>query len=863
MTVLVTGVVETGLGRKDSRAWKAWSPVYREGPNGEVITTRDDYPVRVVGGVFSAPMHPGVAVIENPEGKRYTVTVLDEDCDLWELIATAVAFPPETSAEALAAAVTTYLEENPVTSVITEGITDSGAAGREVVQAETVGDVRASLDIDVASGGAGNGSTNDRTAIDAADTVAVAAGLPVRFKKGTYRVSSNLTIDSTVIMNPGAVLKPDNGVTVTLAGGISGDCRTQMFDHSAGGLVVPRLTDYHPAWWGPVGTADDSQAWQDMADAIAAHGTATQLYAGANFGVRVFAPPFTTRMVDVELALCELFMGRGVSGFAPPAGTTSGTVLTLGNYAQIHGGFFTTTESGHAVTLLHVKGYRAQSNETYVSPLAANSVGIKLGSTAQGSTTPVLMNPRIIGANPPAAGTVGLDIQSSDAEGVNIWVARCELGVKAQRGSGRWTNMHVWGCTTGVGGDSWDESQVCNLYLDSNLGWGMDIDKMDRCRWNGIQAWNNGAGVADTGAIRLRRTSGSARQAQLLGVVLNDNTGTGLLIDGPEDYEIDVTLSSSQVQAGSALVTAVGVKIESGALRTKLDLKVRSGDGATTPLVDNSTTTVYADTHSSPSKTTPVDADEFPLHDSVVGYRRNRLTLANLKAVLKTYFDSLATTLSNKTLDETNLLYVRDDRFRLRDAGDITKQVFFNVAAGQTTGTIRNLTLPAVDATLATLADVAPLPVRNVATSNLVKNADTTVANFLSVPVVASKKYVIRGALVVAGNQAADFKFRLQNSNGAPVVGWFSTPTPLAGSATGASASSVSAVNNADIAASAGVAVGAGLITGTRNVAQIIGYLETGAGASQTLDVQVAQTVSYASDTTFYAGSWLEVQEIA
>lgn len=749
------------------------------------------------------------------------------------------------------------------------------------------------------AGGVGNGATNDRAVIAASDTTAQASGKPLLFEAGTYRISSDLTISSTVQFQPGAVLKPDSGVTITLAGGVSGECRTQMFDHSAGGLVVPRLTDYHPAWWGPVGTADDSQAWQDMADAIAAHGTATQLYAGANFGVRVFAPPFTTRMVDVELALCELFMGRGVSGFAPPAGTTSGTVLTLGNYAQIHGGFFTTTESGHAVTLLHVKGYRAQSNETYVSPLAANSVGIKLGSTAQGSTTPVLMNPRIIGANPPAAGTVGLDIQSSDAEGVNIWVARCELGVKAQRGSGRWTNMHVWGCTTGVGGDSWDESQVCNLYLDSNLGWGMDIDKMDRCRWNGVQAWNNGAGVADTGGIRVRRTTGSARQSQFLGVVLNDNVGTGMLLDGVEDYEVEVTLSSSQVQAGSAVVTTTGVKIESGALRTKLDLKVRSGDGATTPLVDSSTTTIYADTHLSPSKATPVDADEFPLHDSVVGYRRNRLTFANLKAILKAYFDSLTTTLSNKTLDETNLLYVRDDRFRLRDAADITKQVFFNVASGQTTGTIRNLTLPAVDSTLATLGgtetlttktialgsntvsgtkaqfdtactdgnflyagDAAPLPIRNVATSNLVKNADTTVANFLSVSVAASKKYVIRGAIVVAGNQAADFKFRLQNTNGSPVVGWFATPTPLAGSSTSASASSVSAVNNADIAASAGVAVGAGVITGTRNVAQIVGYLETGAGASQTVDVQVAQTVSDASDTTFYAGSWIELEEV-
>lgn len=36
---------------------------------------------------------------------------------------------------------------------------------------------------------------------------------------GTYWVSSNLTIDCPVMFSPGAVLKLDTGVTITLAGG--------------------------------------------------------------------------------------------------------------------------------------------------------------------------------------------------------------------------------------------------------------------------------------------------------------------------------------------------------------------------------------------------------------------------------------------------------------------------------------------------------------------------------------------------------------------------------------------------------------------------------------------------------------------
>jgi hypothetical protein len=48
-------------------------------------------------------------------------------------------------------------------------------------------------------------------------------------------------------------------------------------------------------------------------------------------------------------------------------------------------------------------------------------------------------------------------------------------------------------------------------------------------------------------------------------------------------------------------------------------------------------------------KATPVDADSVGLRDSVTGLGR-MLTWANIKAALKTYFDSVATTLTNKTL---------------------------------------------------------------------------------------------------------------------------------------------------------------------------------------------------------------------
>lgn len=49
-------------------------------------------------------------------------------------------------------------------------------------------------------------------------------------------------------------------------------------------------------------------------------------------------------------------------------------------------------------------------------------------------------------------------------------------------------------------------------------------------------------------------------------------------------------------------------------------------------------------------KTTPVDADLVPLVDSEASNVLKKLTWANLKATLKTYFDSVTTTLTNKTI---------------------------------------------------------------------------------------------------------------------------------------------------------------------------------------------------------------------
>jgi hypothetical protein len=64
---------------------------------------------------------------------------------------------------------------------------------------------------------------------------------------------------------------------------------------------------------------------------------------------------------------------------------------------------------------------------------------------------------------------------------------------------------------------------------------------------------------------------------------------------------------------------------------------------------------------------------------------------------------STSQNVTNKTLDNSNILTLRDDRFTLQDNGDTTKQAQFQLS-GLTTATTRTYTLPDRSSTIATLA---------------------------------------------------------------------------------------------------------------------------------------------------------------
>lgn len=99
--------------------------------------------------------------------------------------------------------------------------------------------------------------------------------------------------------------------------------------------------------------------------------------------------------------------------------------------------------------------------------------------------------------------------------------------------------------------------------------------------------------------------------------------------------------------AASALVlgtrTVNGHALSSNVTLTAADVGAPSGSGTSsgTNTGDETATSLGATTHGATAKTTPVDADEIGIVDSAASNIWKRVTLANFKAFLKTYFDTL------------------------------------------------------------------------------------------------------------------------------------------------------------------------------------------------------------------------------
>lgn len=179
------------------------------------------------------------------------------------------------------------------------------------------------------------------------------------------------------------------------------------------------------------------------------------------------------------------------------------------------------------------------------------------------------------------------------------------------------------------------------------------------------------SGTPSTGQVLKATSSSAAHWAAEAGgaaAVTSVNTRTGdvvLTADDTPDGTTNKAYTATE-QTKLAAITGSNTGDETTAtIKTKLGITTLSGSntgdqtsvsgnaGTATALqtgrsIDGITfdgtaniTVVAPATHAATTKATPVDADELPISDSAASFVLKKLTWANLKATLKTYFDTL------------------------------------------------------------------------------------------------------------------------------------------------------------------------------------------------------------------------------
>lgn len=133
------------------------------------------------------------------------------------------------------------------------------------------------------------------------------------------------------------------------------------------------------------------------------------------------------------------------------------------------------------------------------------------------------------------------------------------------------------------------------------------------------------------------KVTGPASVTDDLPAVFDGTTGKLLKSKTYAAFKTLLALVKGDVGLGNADNTADSAKnvLSATKLTTARNIDGQSFDGQA------DITVIAPGTHAATGKTTPVDADEVPLVDSAASNVLKKLTWANLKATLKTYFDTL------------------------------------------------------------------------------------------------------------------------------------------------------------------------------------------------------------------------------
>src|ERR1051326_119971 len=152
---------------------------------------------------------------------------------------------------------------------------------------------------------------------------------------------------------------------------------------------------------------------------------------------------------------------------------------------------------------------------------------------------------------------------------------------------------------------------------------------------DGAAAADYAAAVAASQPLDADLTAIAALDSSTSGAIASD--GSGWIKKTYAQFKTALSLVKGDVGLGNVDNTADSAKnvATAAALTTARNIDGQAFDGT------GNITVIAPGTHAATSKATPVDADELPLVDSAASNVLKKLTWANLKATLKTYFDTL------------------------------------------------------------------------------------------------------------------------------------------------------------------------------------------------------------------------------
>lgn len=253
-------------------------------------------------------------------------------------------------------------------------------------------------DIDVKSmfGALGDGATDDRTAIDTANTAAGVGGT-LHFPRGTYLIASNLTLSSATTFDEGAKLKPNTGVVVTMTGPIEAG-NYEIFDNTSVGtfdLSDVENTGIPIAWFGIEGDGSDEGA--AMNTAFTAIGIEqTVLFLGKTYGTSI----------DLLPEQAQLLLGPG-SGL-DVVGAEGANILATAN--SFTSAMIVIDPSGGTIRGLHLRGADLAPAAIALSVSRAvvefcsfgEFTGDFIINSAENTNSPIIRNNRF--SQPPSVG---------------------------------------------------------------------------------------------------------------------------------------------------------------------------------------------------------------------------------------------------------------------------------------------------------------------------------------------------------------------------------------------------------------------------------------------------------------------------